>query len=142
MARDILGGICDHRRGQLLLRRADALRKEGPSGEVGRTSIKVDAARPSPMERRHPRQHQRRLGREERAEPANAVKLLEFLVSEPAQAFYAETNYEYPVRKGVALDSIIASSIGELKVDPLPITEIAKYRKQASALVDKVGFDQ
>ena len=46
------------------------------------------------------------------------------------------------MRKGVALDSIIASSIGELKVDPLPLTEIAKYRKQASALVDKVGFDQ
>jgi iron(III) transport system substrate-binding protein len=35
-----------------------------------------------------------------------------------------------------------ARSIGELKVDPLPLTEIAKYRKQASALIDKVGFDQ
>ena len=42
----------------------------------------------------------------------------------------------------VALDPIIGQSIGELKVDPLPLTEIAKYRKQASALVDKVGFDQ
>ena len=60
----------------------------------------------------------------------------------PAQALYAQTNYEYPVRKGVALDPIIARSIGELTVDPLPLTEIAKYRKQASTLVDKVGFDQ
>ncbi|MCY1562138.1 Iron uptake protein A2 [compost metagenome] len=73
---------------------------------------------------------------------ANAVKLLEFLVSEPAQALYADTNYEYPVRKGVALDPIIGETIGALKVDPLPLTEIAKHRKQASALVDKVGFDQ
>ncbi len=73
---------------------------------------------------------------------ANAVKLLEFLVSEPAQSLYAQANYEYPVRKGVALDPIIGQAIGELKVDPLPLTEIAKYRKQASALVDKVGFDQ
>ena len=29
-----------------------------------------------------------------------------------------------------------------LQVDPLPIAEIAKHRKQASQLVDKVGFDQ
>ncbi|MDQ7956154.1 MAG: iron ABC transporter substrate-binding protein, partial [Pseudomonadota bacterium] len=72
----------------------------------------------------------------------NAVKLLEFLVSEPAQQLYAQANYEYPVRKGVALDPIIGQTIGELKVDPLPLTEIAKYRKQASALVDKVGFDR
>lgn len=63
-------------------------------------------------------------------------------MSDPAQAFYAEVNYEYPVRKGLPLDAVIASSIGELKVDPLPVAEIAKYRKQASALVDKVGFDQ
>jgi len=73
---------------------------------------------------------------------ANAVKLLEFLVSPPAQVLYAEANYEFPVRQGVALDPIIASSIGELQVDPLPIAEVAKYRKQASALVDKVAFDQ
>jgi len=73
---------------------------------------------------------------------ANAVKLLEFLVSPPAQALYAQANYEYPVRKGVALDPVIAASIGELKADSLPVAEIAKHRKQASALVDKVGFDQ
>ena len=46
------------------------------------------------------------------------------------------------MRKGVALDPIVARSIGELKIDPLPLTEIARHRKQASALVDKVGFDQ
>ena len=73
---------------------------------------------------------------------ANAVKLLEFLASESAQALYAQANYEYPVRAGVTLDPIIAASLGELKADRLPITEIAKHRKQASALIDKVGFDR
>ncbi|WP_198969068.1 Fe(3+) ABC transporter substrate-binding protein [Xylophilus sp. ASV27] len=73
---------------------------------------------------------------------ANAVKLLEFLVSEPAQALYAQANYEYPVRKGVALDPVIAQSIGPLQVDPLPLTEIARYRQQASTLIDKVGLDK
>ncbi|OZI22438.1 iron ABC transporter substrate-binding protein [Bordetella genomosp. 7] len=70
----------------------------------------------------------------------NAIKLLEFLVSEPAQTLYARANYEYPVRKGVKLDPVVAS-FGELKVDSLPVAEVAKYRKQASELVDKVGFD-
>jgi len=40
-------------------------------------------------------------------------------VSEPAQALYADANYEYPVRKGVALDPIIGQTIGVLKVDPI-----------------------
>ena len=35
----------------------------------------------------------------------------------------------------------VIASFGELKIDPLPLTEIAKHRKQASELVDKVGFD-
>lgn len=71
---------------------------------------------------------------------ANAVKLLEFLVSEPAQALYARANYEYPIRPGIQLDPVVAS-FGELKVDSLPVADVAKYRKQASELVDKVGFN-
>jgi len=70
----------------------------------------------------------------------NAVGLLEYLVSEEAQSLYAKANYEYPIRKGVELDPVVAS-FGPLEVDPLPVTEIAKHRKQASELVDKVGFD-
>ena len=70
----------------------------------------------------------------------NAVKLLEYLVSPPAQALYAQANYEYPIRDGVKLDPVV-ESFGPLKIDPLPLTEIAKHRKQASELVDKVGFD-
>jgi len=70
----------------------------------------------------------------------NAVKLLEYLVSEKAQSLYAKANYEYPVRSGVELDPVVAS-FGPMTIDPLPLTEIAKHRKQASELVDKVGFD-
>ncbi|MFV0679213.1 extracellular solute-binding protein [Ottowia sp.] len=72
----------------------------------------------------------------------NAVRLMEFLVSAKAQQMYAEANYEYPVRRGVPLAPLIGENIGELTVDPLPLPEIAKHRQQASALVDKVGFDR
>lgn len=70
----------------------------------------------------------------------NAVKLLEYLVSDDAQSLYAKANYEYPVKTGVELDPVVAS-FGELQIDNLPLTEIAKHRKQASELVDKVGFN-
>jgi iron(III) transport system substrate-binding protein len=71
----------------------------------------------------------------------NAVKLMEYLVSPEAQEIYARANYEYPVVEGAAIDPLIAE-LGELKVDPLPLTEAAEQRKTASELVDKVGFDQ
>lgn len=71
---------------------------------------------------------------------ANAVKLLEYLVSDQAQSLYTKANYEYPVKAGVELDPVVAS-FGPMQVDALPLTEIAKHRKQASELVDRVGFD-
>lgn len=69
-----------------------------------------------------------------------AVKLLEFLVSDEAQEIYAKGNFEHPVKTGVAADPIIAA-LGELKLDPTPLEEIGKVRKDASMLIDKVGFD-
>src|SRR5690606_9143351 len=71
---------------------------------------------------------------------AAAVKFLEWLVTPEAQKIYAEGNFEYPVVAGAKVDPIIAA-LGELKIDPLPIAEVARHRKQASELVDKVGFD-
>lgn len=72
---------------------------------------------------------------------ANAIKLLEYLVSNEAQAAYAKVNYEYPVRPGATIDPIIAG-LGTLKTDQIDLTVIAKNRKQAAELVEKVGFDQ
>jgi iron(III) transport system substrate-binding protein len=69
-----------------------------------------------------------------------AVKFLEYLVSDEAQALYARTDYEYPVKPGAAVDPLL-SAFGPLSVDPTPLPEIARNRKAASLLVDKVGFD-
>jgi iron(III) transport system substrate-binding protein len=71
---------------------------------------------------------------------ANAMKLIEWLAEDKAQHIYADSNYEYPVRAGVAVNPTIAS-YGKLNPDPLPIAKIAENRKAASTLVDKVGFD-
>lgn len=71
---------------------------------------------------------------------ANAMKFIEWLVSEPAQKLYADMNYEYPVRAATGINPTIAS-YGELNADPLPIAKIAENKKAAATLVDKVGFD-
>lgn len=70
----------------------------------------------------------------------NAVRLLEYLVSDQAQSLYARANYEYPVKAGVALDPVV-ESFGLLNIDPLPLTRVVENRRQASELVDRVGFD-
>jgi len=70
----------------------------------------------------------------------NAKALMEFLVSEPAQELYAQTNMEYPVRLGVAPSELVASW-GEFKTDNLSLVTIAKNRKLALKLIDKARFD-
>jgi iron(III) transport system substrate-binding protein len=71
---------------------------------------------------------------------ANAMKLIEWLAGDKAQHMYADMNFEYPIRPGVPVNPIIAS-YGTLKADPLPLSKTASYKKTASELVDKVGFN-
>ncbi|WP_295041966.1 Fe(3+) ABC transporter substrate-binding protein [uncultured Paracoccus sp.] len=136
-AKDILGGICDiavansyyvglMRSGDDAEQRAwgDAIKVILPTFEDGGTHVNISGAA---VAKHAPNRDQ-------------AVQLLEYLVSDEAQKIYAEANYEYPVKPGAALDPIV-ESFGELKVDPVPLTEIVTNRQEASQLVDRVGFD-
>jgi iron(III) transport system substrate-binding protein len=71
---------------------------------------------------------------------ADALKLMEWLVGENAQHLYADMNYEYPLLSEVKVNPTIAA-YGTLKPDSLPLAEVAKHKKAAANLVDKVGFD-
>jgi iron(III) transport system substrate-binding protein len=71
----------------------------------------------------------------------NAVKLMEFLASDKGQKLYGEQVFEYPVEPGIEPSDIV-KSWGTLKPDALPLADIAKNRKAASELVDKIGFDE
>ena len=72
---------------------------------------------------------------------SNAIKLMEFLASENGQKMYASADFEYPVRKNIPPDPMVAS-FGPLTIDSLSLKDIAARRKQASELVEKVKFDQ
>ena len=68
-----------------------------------------------------------------------AVQLLEFMVSEEAQAYYAEINHEYPVVETVAPSSTIAS-LGKFKSDALNLSILGVNNKQAVKLMDRAGW--
>lgn len=137
-AKDILGGICDiaiansyyvglmrsGKGGPDQVKWGEAIKVILPTFKNGGTQVNISGAA---VAKNAPNK-------------AEAVKLLEYLVSDEAQKIYAEANYEYPVKAGAKSDPIIAA-LGELKIDSKPLTEIVSHRKEASTLVDKVGFD-
>jgi iron(III) transport system substrate-binding protein len=71
---------------------------------------------------------------------ANALALMEFLVSDDAQKIYADADGEYPAAPEVKASDFV-QSWGELKPDSLSLAKIAEFRRKASELVDKVHFD-
>lgn len=70
----------------------------------------------------------------------NAVRLMEFLSGDKAQQMYAETNFEYPVKPGVAPSGLVASW-GDFKADTLSLDRIAELHTAAIRLLDEVAFD-
>ena len=72
--------------------------------------------------------------------PDNALKLMEFLASDEAQAMYAEVNGEYPANSKVPVSGYLAS-LGEFKQDVLGLAEIANNRAEASKMIDRVGYN-
>ena len=69
-----------------------------------------------------------------------AVRLLEYLVSDEAQGLYAKANFEYPVKAGAPIEPLL-TELGPLTIDTVSVADVARNRKAASLLVDKVGFD-
>jgi len=141
VARDILGGICDV--GIANAYYVGRMKNSEPGSDAYKWGEAINVVRPTFADTKGGGTHVNISGAavaKHAPNKDNAVKLLEYLVSEKAQSLYAKANYEYPVRAGVELDPVVAS-FGPMTIDPLPLTEIAKHRKQASELVDKVGFD-
>jgi len=68
-----------------------------------------------------------------------ATQLLEFMVSESAQAYYAEINHEYPVVKGVSPSPTI-KSLGEFQSDALNLSVLGVNNKPAVKLMDRAGW--
>lgn len=69
----------------------------------------------------------------------NALRFLEFLASDEAQALFAVGSHEYPVVEGVELDPILASW-GELLLDDLNVAELGVHNPEAVRIADRAGW--
>lgn len=69
----------------------------------------------------------------------NAVRLLEFLTGETAQAEFAAANYEYPVNPRVEPADLV-QSWGTFEADTLNLGALGEYADEAVEIFDDVGW--
>ncbi|OUS30309.1 Fe(3+) ABC transporter substrate-binding protein [Gammaproteobacteria bacterium 45_16_T64] len=69
----------------------------------------------------------------------NAIKLIEFLASNDAQSWYAQVNYEYPVREGVKPSNVLAQW-GSFKADNLNLSRLGDLNSKAVMVMDRAGW--
>ena len=71
---------------------------------------------------------------------AAAVKFLEYLSSDQAQAYFADGNNEWPAVPTVALRNPALTALGTFKPDDLNVGELAKNAAKAQKLYDRAGW--
>jgi iron(III) transport system substrate-binding protein len=70
----------------------------------------------------------------------SAVKFLEYLASDEAQAYFATGNNEWPVVKSAVAKNPELESLGRFRADTLPVMEIAIRTPLAQKIVDRAGW--
>ncbi|MEJ2115830.1 MAG: Fe(3+) ABC transporter substrate-binding protein [Gammaproteobacteria bacterium] len=68
-----------------------------------------------------------------------ALRLLEFLVSDTAQQWYAEKNLEYPIKPGIKASEIL-QSWGEFKADSLSLNQLGERNAEAVMIMDRAKW--
>ena len=69
----------------------------------------------------------------------NAVRLLEFMVTDDSQRWYAEKNFEYPVKPDIAISETL-KNWGEFTADDLELSQLGKHNAEAVRLMDRAGW--
>ena len=68
-----------------------------------------------------------------------ALKLMEFMVSEESQRWYADVNNEYPVVEGVQIPEVLAD-FGQPKADSVALSKLGELNSESLRLMDKAGW--
>ena len=71
---------------------------------------------------------------------ANAVKFMEYLAGNEAQAYFADGNNEWPVVKTAPVKNPALEALGPFKPDALPIGQLAANAVQAQRIYDRAGW--
>lgn len=70
----------------------------------------------------------------------SAVKFLEYLASDQAQAYFADGNNEWPVVPTVKIANPALEALGSFKADRINVAELGKYQPVAQKLADRAGY--
>ena len=70
----------------------------------------------------------------------NAVKLLEFLVGDEAQKWYAQANHEYPVKAGIPVSATVNAWGYPFRQDGLNVSELGIHNAEAVKVFDRAGW--
>jgi iron(III) transport system substrate-binding protein len=69
-----------------------------------------------------------------------AVRFLEYLAGDTAQAYFADGNNEWPVVRTVKVDNPALAALGPFKADQLPVGELARTTVLAQKVFDRAGW--
>jgi iron(III) transport system substrate-binding protein len=70
----------------------------------------------------------------------NAIRFLEYLASDEAQAYFANGNNEWPVVRSAVVNNPALASLGNFKADALNVGALAKNLAAAQRIVDRAGW--
>jgi iron(III) transport system substrate-binding protein len=69
-----------------------------------------------------------------------AVKFLEYLASDSAQAYFADGNNEWPVVASVKLNNPALRAMGDFKSETVPVAAIGLNQVKVQQMLDRVGY--
>lgn len=69
-----------------------------------------------------------------------AVRFLEYLAGDSAQAYLAEGNNEWPVVPTAPMKNAALDALGKFKADTLPIAQVGRAQVTAARIIDRVGW--
>jgi iron(III) transport system substrate-binding protein len=69
-----------------------------------------------------------------------AIRFLEYLVSDDAQAYFADGNNEWPVVTALAGRNRMLAALGKVRLDELPVSKLLEHTPAAQRIVDRAGW--
>ena len=70
----------------------------------------------------------------------NAIKFMEYLVSDEAQGYFANGNNEWPIVSGLKVKNAALDAMGTFKADAVNMIALGKNQRQAQEIVNRVGW--
>jgi len=69
-----------------------------------------------------------------------AIKFLEYLASDEAQAYFADGNNEWPTVLGVKVDNPALAALGAFKADTINVAQLGRNQPTAQRIADRAQF--